>query len=761
MNGNKKAFSVFLIICFLSGNVFAELPAKPGTVKDAGTQCLAPLLISSFLNQKAGEINSLLDAVYRADSMGKKPEWDAAGKAASEIKRKWVASYLRPWFAEIFSDGVVSAGEVAKVREAFRLEFRKATARVNRERTNPVPPEMIEEVLADADDIFDIIEADAGFGWKEQLARVEIWGSESAEHLTLSPEGTGELVVEADSLPITEEDLAIIYEAIGEVEGLLAGYSLPEVHPKTGKPMRPVYDRYEDLKQPVYKVILRIYGMDGWNYEFENTKQTEYQPLIGKNEKPQPTRVEMIDFMRKRFEEKGRHDFSVSLNRSTIITVVKKGATKVRGVEKLLEKGPLVYFGDEFSLGNDREIGEAAVDRGSLLCVALDKKKKIEGKNRPFPGGAAYIGDLTDGLKKVLRRFVDIMKEGEEVRTDTRTVAAALVRAIMETSDWEFLEKAGQKEEVEAKLQAFLNETGSSAGPIGLAFDSDGTLTAGRGAPIDTEMTALLAEVASLTQGSLSVITGKLRDDLRECYIPDDLCLIARESEAIARKRDRAVAEKFAGTKEERIIEGVSAAFMRTTGKGSEEIRTVYFPQRMEFSSAEKAYLEELKRVSNARFVPYSEGNMDRIKPDKNTSVIMFSSTLRGLEKASVSDASVMTLLESAKILPVDDEGADTLAQIMLKNGLEVLAIGVILADVEQRQIEEGDAQAQGLLDAMRAITQRDDLMLADMAGLIKTVSGDTPERIRVLLTKLLISVPMGHASIQSLNALRAIYWAA
>lgn len=395
------------------------------------------------------------------------------------------------------------------------------------------------------------------------------------------------------------------------------------------------------------------------------------------------------------------------------------------------------------------------------MGVALDEKKKVENSMNSISRGVAYVGGLTDGLKKILGRFVSIMKEEGAGRTDNSTVAEALVKAVRETVDWKVLEASGRKEDVETKLQAFIELAGASASPIGFAFDSDGTITAGRGAPIDPEMAAILSEVMSLTAGRISVITGKLRDDLRQCYIPDDLCLIARESAVVLRERSRVVTEMYSGTHEERLIEGVSKAFMARPAKTDGQTRTVYYPQRMEISEAEKGFLERLKSSSNVRFVPYSEESMDRITAGGNTAVIMFSSAIRDMRKASDSDTSAGTLLKGLKILPVDDAGAAKQDRIMLKNGLELLAIGVLLADVEQGGTADDDARLRVLLDAMIAITGDSTLTLADIANLVRTVSGEIGPRIDILLNRLLISVPMERANVRGLNALRAIYWAA
>jgi len=72
--------------------------------------------------------------------------------------------------------------------------------------------------------------------------------------------------------------------------------------------------------------------------------------------------------------------------------------------------------------------------------------------------------------------------------------------------------------------------------------------------------------------------------------------------------------------------------------------------------------------------------------------------------------------LARAKILPVDDSNKEVFSKLILKNGLELLAIGVMLANTHQEQIANSDPQAQYLLAAMRAITQRDDLKLEDLA---------------------------------------------
>jgi len=763
-NKCTRFITILVITCFLSSNALAGMQGDLRLERQQETQCLAPALISSILSRDRENINALLENVDRAGSMSGKPEWANTGKEASLIKKKWVARYMGPWLAQIFMDRTISAGEISKTREDFRLAFRKAVTSVNRDRASPVSPKTVNELLDLSDRIFDELASNgANPDLKAQLARVEIWGSESAEHLTLAPEGNGDMVTEDDSLPFSEVELEAIYKVLGEFENHLAEYGFPENHPKTGKSMRPDYIRYDDQKKPVYKIILRAYGMDGWNYEFENTRQTEYPPLQGKNGRSQPTRSEIIEFINARFQAMGCNDFWVGLNRNTIITIVKKGAEKTRGIRKLLESGPLVYFGDEMSKGNDREVAEMAVTGPALLAVALDKKKKIETKDDPFPAGSAYVGSLTDGLKKTLKRFIEIMKERDTpARPGAEAVGDAFVRAVRETLDRELLAEKGLLEGVEEKLESFRKAAIASGAPLNLAFDSDGTLTAGRGAPIDAEMAGLLAEVMSLTSGKLAVITGKLKDDLKECYIPDDLCLAAHESSRLSAEKSDAVNEKYLGTSEETIIAGVSSAFMKALPSMRETASTVYFPQRMELSEAERSYLEELKKVSNARFVPYSEENMEKIAVDGDVSVIVFSSALSALEdRKSRQDAFAESFLENAKILPVDDTGIDKYENVLLKNGLEILAIGVILANTTEEQIKKKDVQAEHLLEALRSITQKADLELQELANLVGSAEEEDKGRVWFLLNRLLISVPMERIQIQSLNAVRAIYWSA
>ncbi len=535
------------------------------TYADIAESTLAPKLLTSSITQKndsgvdtrkvlyrkEGEINKLFDAVSRAHEMGKKPEWEKVGKEASRIKKNWVACYMGPWLAEIYADRVVSEDEALHAREDFRLNFKQAVVGINRSRQEPIPNMDINDILLYADEAFNtLMRSSSDSGWKRQLSRIEIWGSESAEHLTLSPEGDGSMVVMDDSKPFNDEEMKVVYEVLEEIEGYLEELGFPENHPKTGASMKPDYERYENQKLPVYKVILRAYGMEGWNYEFENIHQDEYPPLIGKNGQPQPTRSEIIKVIEQKFKERGCMDFSVSLNRNTIITIVKKGVTKTRGIRKLLEEGPVVYFGDETGLGNDREVSEMAIGEDALLTVGLDKKKKVEKKEKPFPKGVAYTGGLTEGLKKVLKRFTEILKENNTVMPDNKAIAEAFIQAVRDTADWALLKEKGYRDEVDKKLGSFLKAASRSKKPISFAFDSDGTLTTGRGAPIDEETGNILAEMMSFTKGKIAVLTGKLREDLRECYIPDDLCLIAHKNSLITRERKRAIPEKYPGTDE-------------------------------------------------------------------------------------------------------------------------------------------------------------------------------------------------------------------
>ncbi|KJJ85126.1 hypothetical protein OMAG_001018 [Candidatus Omnitrophus magneticus] len=242
---------------------------------------------------------------------------------------------------------------------------------------------------------------------------------------------------------------------------------------------------------------------------------------------------------------------------------------------------------------------------------------------------------------------------------------------------------------------------------------------------------------------------------------------IAREDLSVIEDIDRVKKDivEIDLAKEEKIIKEVSDAFYSQVADYKEKV-TVYIPQRMKFSTSEEAnYVKQLKKAyPGVSFKYYSKEAFDLIKVENNVSVIMFASELNKLgELSSSGNEHAREVLEKVKILPIDDSKVkDLSSEVLVKNGMELTATGVMLAYITDADIQGRTGKAEALLRAIHVLTGKQDINITNLSDLVRLgVGEDGKTRLVNLLQKLLLTVPMERADTGNLNAFRKIYWSA
>ncbi|KJJ85127.1 protein belonging to LPPG:FO 2-phospho-L-lactate transferase CofD/UPF0052 [Candidatus Omnitrophus magneticus] len=501
---------------------------------------LAPALLSYFLSGKEADIEAILNAVSRAETMPQLEKWKTEKRSAKEniddIKREWISRYLMVWNKDAVGKNI----NLQERKQEFLIAFETGMINFERKQGKAINPILVKEIISYSGKILDeIFASQKEINLKERLKRFDVWASESAEHLTLNTLGNGTFKTEEDSKPLTWEKRTAINDILKRVSIWMKYFSenedeLPMIFPAPN----------EKYNNEVYKILYRIYGKDANKYKFEENvgvlTDKEYAMYQTHFNSPQDYKGKLLQkltrdvvsrIIKEEFEKNNITDLDAVINGETSIGIVEKGLTKEYGVKKILEKGPVIFFGDEFSRGNDRTVSEYGNDasRNDLLCVSLDEWIT---KDKQIDDGVVYIGEKQAGTKRVIKRFVEIMKDdvNEKDRGKNAIIARAFVRALRENVNFDTMKNAGISiEKMNGKINSFLSAAIElrPKEPINFCFDIDGTLTNGSGYPFDAEMKELLRNLLDLTNGKIAIITGKNKTELKDCYIPDDLTLMA------------------------------------------------------------------------------------------------------------------------------------------------------------------------------------------------------------------------------------------